>query len=234
MVDLTILMPCLNEADAVAACVREAQGYLQRGGLTGEVLVVDNGSTDGSAQIARECGARVVREERRGYGRALRTGLSTAEGRLIVLGDCDTTYDFSALDELVGLLASGTCDLVVGDRFAGGVERGAMPLSHHVGVKALSALARWRYRCDVRDFHCGLRGITKNAADRLPFTADGMEFATEMIAVAAARGLRMGQVPVKLRCCAARRQSKLRTVPDGFRHLRYIMGNSRGKLAAEE
>ena len=224
-------MPCLNEADAVATCVGEALGYLERSGRSGEVLVVDNGSTDGSAQIAVASGARVVHEGRRGYGSALRAGLAASRGGLIVLGDCDTTYDFSALEGMVALLAEKGCDMVVGDRFAGGIEAGAMPLSHRIGVKALSALGRWRYHTDVQDFHCGLRGITRSAASALPFQTEGMEFATEMIALAAVYGLRIGQVPVRLRRCSAQRRSKLRTVEDGFRHLAYLVKNSRDVIA---
>lgn len=228
MLDLTILMPCLDEADAVATCVDEARAYLERSGLAGEVLVVDNGSTDQSAAIAREHGARVVREDRRGYGRALRTGLAASQGALIVLGDCDTTYDLYRLDSLVAPLAEGTCDMVIGNRFAGGIERGAMSLAHRIGAEVLSALGRWRYHTNVRDFHCGLRGMTRQAATTLPFRAEGMEFATEMIALAAVRGLRIGQVPVRLRRCVARRHSKLRAVPDGFRHVAYILSGVRG------
>lgn len=228
MLDLTILMPCLDEADAVATCVDEAHAYLERSGLAGEVLVVDNGSTDQSAAIAKEHGARVVREDRRGYGRALRTGLAASQGTLIVLGDCDTTYDLYRLDSLVASLAEGTCDMVIGNRFAGGIERGVMSLAHRIGAEVLSALGRWRYHTNVRDFHCGLRGMTRQAAITLPFRAEGMEFATEMIALAAAHGLRIGQVPVRLRRCVAHRHSKLHAVPDGLRHVAYILSGPRG------
>lgn len=222
--DLTVLMPCLNEEDAVGTCVREAWDYLLKSGLSGEVLVVDNGSTDRSAEVASAAGARVISEPRPGYGRAIRTGLAASQGSYIVFGDSDTTYGFSSLDALVGPLRYGTCDMVIGNRFCGSMERGATPLSHRIGAEALSLLGRWRYHTNVRDFHCGLRGLTRQTARELPFQTDGMEFATEMIALAATRGLRIAQVPVELRCCTAQRQPKLRAIPDGLRHLSYLLG----------
>lgn len=147
------------------------------------------------------------------------------------MGDSDTTYVFSSLDAFVGPLISGTCDLVIGNRFSGNSERGASSLVHRLGAEALSALGRWRYKTDVRDFHCDLRGITQRAASELPLETDGMEFATEMIAVAASRGLRIAQVPIRLRRCTAQRRSKLQAVPDGLRHVMYILSNSRRSLA---
>lgn len=224
--DLTILMPCLNEENAVASCLKEAKEYLLCCGMSGEILVVDNGSTDRSAYIATENGARVIRENLPGYGQALRAGLASSRGKYIIMGDCDTTYDFSNLDALVRPLKEDRYDVMIGDRFLGGIEKGAMPFSHRIGVKALSALGRWRYKTDVRDFHCGLRSMAHYAADHLPFQTDGMEFATEMIALASANGFRIGQVPVRLRHCKAKRRSKLRALPDGFRHLKYICSNS--------
>ena len=221
--DLTLVLPCKNEAAAVGACLDEAKRFLAESGLRGELLLVDNGSDDGSADVALAHGARVVREERPGYGCALRTGIAAASADVILMGDCDTTYDFMQLDLLYAPLAGGGCDVMVGDRFAGGVEPGAMPLSHKWGVKALSALARLRFHTDVRDFHCGLRGLTRAAVEQMCLRADGMEFATEFIAEAARRGLRIGQVPVRLRRCALQRSSKLRTIRDGFRHLGYIL-----------
>ena len=233
--DLTVVMPCLDEVESVASCVDDALGYIQSRALRGEVLVVDNGSRDGSAEAAAAHGARVIGEARRGYGMALRAGIAESRGRVILMGDCDTTYDFRRLDGLYRPLANNEADMVIGDRFAGGIQRGAMPLSHRLGVKWLSALGRWRYRTDVRDFHCGQRGLTREAACALDFTAAGMEFATEMIARAAAAGLRIAQTPVVLRKCASeKRRSKLRTLPDGFRHLRYIIQSNPAARAGKE
>ncbi|MBE6910424.1 MAG: glycosyltransferase family 2 protein [Ruminococcaceae bacterium] len=224
--DLTLVLPCRNEAAAVAACLDEARRFLAENGLRGELLVVDNGSVDGSGDIAAAQGARVVRESRPGYGMALRTGIAAASAGVILMGDCDTTYDFMQLGALYRPLADGRFDVMIGDRFAGGIERDAMPLSHKLGVAALSALARVRFRTDVHDFHCGLRGLTREAAQKLTLRSDGMEFATELIAAAAKAGLRIGQVPVRLRRCTLDRASKLRTIRDGFRHLRFIIKSS--------
>ena len=221
--DLTLVLPCKNEAAAVGACIGEARRFFEQSALRGELLVVDNGSDDGSADIAHSLGARVVREPRPGYGSALRAGIAAASADIILTGDCDTTYDFMQLGLLYEPLADGSFDMMIGNRFAGGIEPGAMPALHNWGVKALSAIARLRFHTDVYDFHCGLRGLTRSAAQRLDLHADGMEFATEFIAEAARRGLRIGQVPVRLRRCELERRSKLRTIRDGFRHLAYIL-----------
>ena len=216
-------MPCRNEEAAVVRCIREAERFLVRRGLRGEILVVDNGSTDRSAEMAAGTAARILTEARPGYGLALRAGIAAAAGNVILMGDCDTTYDFEHMDGLYDPLARGEADIMIGDRFAGGIEKGALPLSHRVGVRFLSALGRWRTHTAVRDFHCGLRGLTREAARILNFRTEGMEFATEMIALGARQGLRIGQVPVPLRRCQAPRKSKLRTLPDGCRHLKYLV-----------
>ena len=221
--ELTILMPCRDEEAAVGLCVDEALRFLASRQLRGEVLVVDNASRDRSAEVARAHGARVVREERPGYGSALRAGLRESRGEVIVLGDCDTTYDFSQTGALFGPLSAGEYDVMIGDRFSGGIERGAMPLSHRAGVWALSLLGRLRYGTTVRDFHCGLRGLTREALEKMTLRCDGMEFATEFIAAACAQALRIGQAPVRLRRCALDRKSKLRTLRDGWRHLRFLL-----------
>ncbi len=221
--ELTLILPCRNEAAVIGACLDEARRFLDASGLRGELLVVDNASTDGSGEIAKSLGARVVREETPGYGSALRAGIRAAGAPVILMGDCDTTYDFMQMGLLYEPLAAGRFDLMIGDRFAGGIEPGAMQLSHRYGVKALSLIARLRFHTDVRDFHCGLRGLTRAAADKMELRADGMEFATEFIAEAAKKGLRIGQVPVRLRRCELERKSKLRTIPDGLRHLGFIL-----------
>lgn len=221
--ELSVIMPCRNEEHTLAACIREAEGFLRGQNLTGEILVVDNASSDASAEVAAASGARVVTEPAAGYGNALRTGICQSRGRILILGDCDTTYDFSGLEEMYGLLAEKGCDMVIGNRFAGGIEPGAMSLSHKAGVRFLSLLGRKCFHTRVYDFHCGLRGLTRSAAERLVLVTEGMEFATEMIAEAAEAELVIGQIPVRLRRCDSLRKSKLRTIPDGMRHLVYMI-----------
>ena len=229
--ELTILMPCLNEEATVGKCIDRARKYLSENNLNGEILVADNGSTDQSVSVARKHGARVIHVKKRGYGRTLRAGLRAAGGTVIIMADCDTTYDFGESGKLFKPLADGKCDMMIGDRFRGGIEKGAMPLSHIIGVRFLSLIGRMRYRTDVRDFHCGFRGITREALSNLRFHTTGMEFATEMIAEAVRKGLIIGQIPVSLKKCRDSRQSKLRTVRDGIRHLIYIIRG--GKYESE-
>lgn len=220
--ELSVIMPCLNEENTVGYCVDEATRFMEKYHISGEVIVVDNGSKDASAMVAAKHGARVIAECRKGYGRAIRTGLANSTGGILIVGDADTTYDFGHMEELYKPLAMGTCDMIIGNRYAGGMEKGAMPWTHKWGVKFLSFCGRKRFGVDVYDFHCGLRGITRRAVEKLTFRTDGMEFATEMIAEAAGKKLRIAQIPVPLRKCEYKRQSKLRTIRDGFRHLRYI------------
>ena len=222
--DVSIVLPCRNEEAAVGQCIGEAKAFLERTGLRGEIIVVDNGSTDGSAKAARACGARIIEEARPGYGQALRAGFAAAEGRVILLGDCDTTYDLNNMEALYEPLADGKCDMMIGDRFAGLMEKDAMPLLHRLGVPFLSLCGRLRWGVRVHDFHCGIRGITREAASRCTWTCPGMEFATEMIAEATHKGLRIGQVEVPLRKCVdEKRVPKLRKVRDGWRHLKFII-----------
>lgn len=221
--ELTILMPCLNEAEAVSFCVREASAYLASRNIAGEVLVADNGSTDGSRQLARAAGARVIRVDGKGYGSAVRGGIAGAKGRYIILGDCDGSYDFSGLDPLVEKLRQGW-QLVVGDRFSGGIAPGAMPLSHrYMGVPLLSRLGRCRWKVAVADFHCGLRGFSRAAALEAGLRCTGMEFATEIIGRFADAGFSVTQVSVPLRRDLRRHRGHLRTVRDGLRHLRLML-----------
>ena len=218
---ISIVMPCLNEALTVETCVRKALGWLERSGSAGEVLVVDNGSSDGSPDLARRAGARVIAESRRGYGAALRRGFAEAKGDWLVMGDCDDTYDFSDLDDLVEPLAEGH-DLSVGNRFAGGIEPGAMTWSHrYIGTPAISLLLRMFTGLKVGDSQCGLRAFTRSALQRLELRTDGMELASEMILKAARRGLSVADVPVPY----AERlgEAKLNTIRDGWRHLRFLL-----------
>lgn len=221
--DISIVMPCLNEEKTVGSCVDEAFRFIRENGLDGEVIVVDNASTDASAEIADAHGARVIAESRRGYGRALRTGFAESRGRVVIMADCDTTYDLYHIAGMYKLLARGRYDMVIGDRFAGGIEKGAMPLSHKFGARMLSFAARLRFRTRVKDFHCGLRGFTREALEQITLRTTGMEFATEIVAETVRCGFRIGQVPVKLRKSKAPRASKLRTVRDGLRHMKYIL-----------
>ncbi len=219
--DIAIVMPCLNEERTIETCINEAKSFIKRAKLKGEIVVVDNNSTDNSAAIAKRNGARIIRETERGYGCALRAGLQTAKGEVIIMGDCDMTYDFANIDDMYAALQK--YDLVIGDRFKGGIEKGAMPWSHHVGVKGLSAIARVRYGSKVRDFHCGLRGVRKDALCKMKLKTTGMEFATELIAEAERVDLTIGQVPTPLRKSVKGRRPKLNTIRDGFRHLYFIL-----------
>ena len=221
--DLTILMPCLNEEGNIGFCIDQAKEYIKSRKVSAEILIVDNDSTDKSAEIAVAHGATVITEHRRGYGRALRTGLEHAKGNVIIFADCDSTYDFLHLDPFYKPLAANRVDFVIGDRFAGLMEKGAMSLSHRIGVPLLSICGQIKFHVNVRDFHCGIRGIRKDALQKCSFKTDGMEFATEMIAEVSRKGLRIGQVRVPLKVSQCERKEKLRTFRDGYRHLKYII-----------
>lgn len=221
--ELTILMPCLNEAETVATCVRKAHGFLRRAGIAGEVLVADNGSTDGSPRLAAEAGARVVHVVAKGYGSALLAGMEAARGRYVIMGDADDSYDFSQLDAFVESLRSGNT-MVIGHRFRGGIRRGAMPWLHrYLGNPVLSFLGRLFFSCGIGDFHCGLRGVHRDAALQLRLQAPGMEFASEMIVKAALSRWRIAEVPTVLSPAGRSRPPHLRSWRDGWRHLRFLL-----------
>ena len=221
--DLTLILPCLNEENTVGASLDEAMRFITAYGIKAEMLVVDNGSTDRSAEEAIKHGAKVIPEPRRGYGRAIRTGIEQSRGGVLIMADCDTTYDLLHLEQFYFPLLRGECDMVIGDRFAGGIAKGAMPLLHRLGVPFLSWCGRVKLNTRVRDFHCGLRSFTRAAALTAELDTDGMEFATELIAAAASSGLRISQTPTVLRRAVKERRSKLHTFSDGFRHLKYIL-----------
>jgi glycosyltransferase involved in cell wall biosynthesis len=222
-VELSIVMPCLNEAETLAACIQKAQLAIERGALAAEIIVADNGSTDGSQVIARELGARVVSVDRKGYGSALIGGINAARGRFVIMGDADDSYDFTAIAPMLEKLRGGS-DLVVGNRFAGGIEPGAMPWSHRwVGNPILSLISRVFFHTPVGDAHCGLRGFRKDAYERMKLRATGMEFASEMVIKASLKGMRIAEVPVKLRPDGRSRPPHLRTWRDGWRHLRFML-----------
>ncbi len=221
--NLTILMPCLNEQENISFCIEQARSYLLNRNISGEIIVVDNISDDGSKRIAIEKGVTVISEPRRGYGRTLRTGLEKARGEVIIFGDCDSTYDFSDLDPLYLPLKENQVDFITGDRFAGKMEKGAMNIFHRIGVPFLSWCGRKKFGVTIHDFHCGIRGIRKDALDRCSFHTDGMEFATEMIAEASRKGFRIAEASVPLKVSQKKRKTKLHTIRDGFRHLWYII-----------
>lgn len=222
-VELTILMPCLNEAETVATCVRKARRFLERTGIEGEVLVADNGSSDGSPELAREAGARVVRIANKGYGSALLGGIDAARGRFVIMADADDSYDFSQLDAFVESLRAGNT-MVVGHRFRGGIRPGAMPWLHrYLGNPVLSFAGRLFFSSKIGDFHCGLRGFDRAAALRLGLRAPGMEFASEMIVKATLANWRIAEVPTVLSPDGRSRAPHLRSWRDGWRHLRFLL-----------
>ncbi len=216
--ELTILMPCLNEEKTLGECIDEAMAFIKRNSLDAEVLIADNGSTDRSREIAKEKGARVVDVEKKGYGNALKGGIAVAEGKYTIMGDCDCSYDFLNMEEMLKKLREGN-ELVMGDRFKGGIMPGAMSWSHKLGVPFLSFVARVAFQTKIGDFHCGMRGFDTQAMQNLGLSSDGMEFATEMIAKAVCANFTVAEVPVPLRPDKRGRKPHLRTVRDGFRHL---------------
>jgi glycosyltransferase involved in cell wall biosynthesis len=223
MTELTILMPCLNEAETLEACIVKAQAYLARSGVEGEVLISDNGSTDGSQAIAERLGARVITAPQKGYGAALIAGIRSARGRFVIMGDSDDSYDFSRLDAFVEALRAGH-DLVMGNRFKGGIARNAMPPLHrYLGNPVLSTIGRVFYRAPVGDFHCGLRGFSRQAILGLDLTTPGMEFASEMVIRATLVGLKMTEVPTTLRPDGRSRPPHLRSWRDGWLHLKLLL-----------
>ncbi len=222
-VEWSVVMPCLNEARTVGVCVAKAVRAMRELGLAGEVVVADNGSTDGSREVAAAAGARVVPVPRRGYGAALQGGVAAARGRYVLMGDADDSYDFSRIQGFVDRLRAGD-DLVMGDRFRGGIRPGAMPWHHrYVGNPVLTGLLNLFFRAGVGDAHCGMRAFRKDAIEQLGLVTPGMEFASEMVVKAALRGLRIGQVPVVLHPDGRDRPPHLRSFRDGWRHLRFLL-----------
>ena len=221
--ELSIVMPCLNEAATVADCVKQARAALTKYGINGEVIVADNGSTDGSRDLATAAGARVVPVAVRGYGSALLAGIASARGEYVVMGDADGSYDFMAIDTFLAKLREGY-DLVMGNRFKGGVAEGAMPFLHRwLGNPVLSFLGRLFFGSDIGDFHSGLRGFRRSPILALDLRTTGMEFASEMVVKAAVQDLRITEIPVTLGPDKRGRPPHLRTWRDGWRHLRFLL-----------
>ncbi len=222
-VELSVVMPCLNEGDTVGVCVQKAIESFRRYGIRGEVIVADNGSTDGSQEVAAEQGARVIPVSARGYGSALRGGIAAAQGEFILMGDADDTYDFSHMDRFLAKLREGF-DLVMGNRFRGGIAPGAMPPLHrYLGNPVLTAIGRLFFKSPARDFHCGLRAFRKEAIERLGLRTLGMEFASEMVVKASLFDLRVTEIPTTLAPDKRTRAPHLRTWRDGWRHLRFLL-----------
>ena len=224
--ELTILMPCLNEAETLARCIEMARTGLERVGMRGEVLVVDNGSTDASAAIAGKAGARVITAGERGYGSALRAGIDSARGKWVIMGDADGSYDFSRIEGFVEKLREGF-DLVMGCRLPGGggvIAPSAMPWKNRwLGNPSLSFLGRLLFKCPARDFHCGLRGFARDACRELELKTTGMEFASEMVIKATLKSLRIAEVPITLHPDGRSRPPHLKPWRDGWRHLRFML-----------
>ncbi|MHC5072213.1 MAG: glycosyltransferase family 2 protein, partial [Planctomycetota bacterium] len=221
--ELSIVMPCLDEAETLATCIEKARGFLERTGVAGEIVIADNGSSDGSQDIARSLGARVVDVSRKGYGAALMGGIRAARGRYVIMGDADDSYDFATLDPFLERLRAG-CQLVMGNRFRGGIKPGAMPPLHrYLGNPVLSGIGKLLFRSPCGDFHCGLRGCSKTAIEQLDLRTSGMEFASEMVVKATLHGLEVAEVPTTLSPDGRSRPPHLHSWRDGWRHLRFLL-----------
>lgn len=221
--ELTILMPCLNEAETIAQCIQKAQYFLTQAQVRGEILIADNGSTDGSQAIASQLGARVIPVAKRGYGAALKEGMHAAHGTYIIMGDADDSYDFAHLLPFLQQLRAGY-ELVMGNRFRGGIQQGAMPwLNRYIGNPILSRLGRLFFKSPIGDFHCGLRGFNRQAFLKLDLQGDGMEFASEMVVKATLKQFKITEVPTALHPDGRSRRPHLRPWRDGWRHLRLLL-----------
>lgn len=222
-VELSVVMPCLNEAETIGTCITKAREAMRRLGVVGEVVVADNGSTDGSVEIAGSCGARVIHQDRRGYGSALMAGIDAARGQYVLMGDADDSYDFGEIDGFVDKLRAGH-DLVMGTRLRGTILPGAMPWKNrYIGNPVLTAILRWLFGAKVSDAHCGMRAFTKRAYAVMDLRTPGMEFASEMVIKAAKLGLRISEVPIVFHPDRRNRTPHLRPWRDGFRHVKLML-----------
>ena len=222
-VEVSAVIPCLNEARTIGICIQKALSSFSALGIRGEVVVVDNGSSDDSAKIAESLNGRVVHESKKGYGAALTRGIREARGAIVIMGDADDSYDWSAISPFILKIREGY-DLVMGNRFRGGIMTGAMPPLHrYLGNPVLSWIGRRAFHTHVGDFHCGMRAFTKSAFLRMGTASSGMEFATEMVASAACLGLKISEIPIKLYPDKRGRPPHLRSFRDGWRHLRFIL-----------
>ncbi len=221
--ELSIIMPCLNEELTLPICIKKAKSFLEMYKINGEVIISDNGSTDKSVEIAINEGARVVHASQKGYGSAIINGIEASKAKFCIIGDADDSYDFLGLEPFLNELRNGA-DLVMGNRFKGGVEQGAMPFLHkYLGNPVLSFIGRLFFRCNIGDFHCGLRGISKRAYDQLNLVTTGMEFASEMIVKSVLKKLKIVEVPTTLSKDGRDRKPHLNTWVDGWRHLVFLL-----------
>ncbi len=221
--EVSVVMPCLNEVETLGSCIAKARQFLEGGNVAGEIVVADNGSCDGSRELAARCGVRVVQVSGRGYGLALRGGVEATRGRYVIMGDADDSYDFSTIGPFLDKLREGA-DLVMGNRFHGGIRRDSMPPLHRwFGNPVLSAIGRLFFGTGVGDFHCGLRGFSRAAFEKMDLHSAGMEFASEMVIKASMLGLRIAEVPTVLHPDGRSRSPHLRTWRDGWRHLRLML-----------
>lgn len=221
--ELSIVMPCLNECETLKTCILKAQQSLKELNVDGEVVIADNGSTDGSQNIATQLGARLVNVENKGYGAALEGGIAAARGKFIIMGDADDSYDFTRLGPFVEKLREGY-DLVMGNRFRGGIKAGAMPPLHkYLGNPVLSAIGRLFFHSQIGDFHCGLRGFSKVAITQMDLRTTGMEFASEMVVKATLHNMRIAEIPTTLSPDGRSRPPHLKSWRDGWRHLRFLL-----------
>jgi len=221
--ELSVVMPCLNEARTLPACIRQIRQTVDAQGIRAEIIVADNASTDGSPEIALALGARVEPVRQKGYGNALMGGIAAARGRYIIMGDADSSYDFGDIPKLLDQLRRGS-HLVMGNRFQGGIRDGAMPPLHrYLGNPALSFIGRLFFKAPCKDFHCGLRGFSKEAYQRMDLQSTGMEFASEMVVKASLFGMKITEVPTTLSPDGRDRAPHLRSWRDGWRHLRFLM-----------
>jgi glycosyltransferase involved in cell wall biosynthesis len=222
-IELSVVMPCLNERETVAVCVRKAMGALRDAGIPGEVIVADNGSTDGSVELAQAEGARVVNIEQKGYGSALKGGILAARGKYVLMADSDDSYDFSHAPRFVQQLRTGS-DLVMGNRFQGGISDKAMPFLHrYLGNPVLSGIGRLFFGSPCSDFHCGMRGFRRDSFLQMDIRSTGMEFASEMVVKATLMRMKVSEVPTTLNPDGRNRPPHLRTWRDGWRHLRFLL-----------
>lgn len=222
-IELSVVMPCLNESETLERCIRKALGFFKKNNISGEVVIADNGSTDGSQAIALKNNARVIDVKEKGYGSALFGGISAAKGKFIIMGDSDDSYDFSKMELFVGKLREGF-DLVMGNRFKGGIKKGAMPFLHrYLGNPVLSFIGRLFFGAQIGDFHCGLRGFTKDAFNRMQLQTKGMEFASEMVVKATILEMKIAEVPTVLSPDGRTQKPHLNTWRDGWRHLRFLL-----------
>lgn len=221
--EFSFVMPCLNEAETLKICINKATDSLKKNNISGEVIIADNGSIDGSQDIARENGAKVVDIKEKGYGNALKGGIYAAKGKYIIMGDSDDSYDFENIMPFVNKLREGY-DLVMGNRFKGGIKKGAMPFLHrYLGNPVLSFIGRLFFKIKIRDFHCGLRGFSKEAAIKMDLRTTGMEFASEIVIKAALLKMKITEVPTTLYPDGRNRPPHLNTWHDGWRHLRFLL-----------